>query len=397
MNESLDIFSPTRRNWLKASAASLSTLLLSRAQLDAKEGTAPASMLVHSDSPPNSETVLNELVESWITPNEKFYVRSHAPTPVLKSEEFELSVEGLVHKPFKLRLSELQQRFKQHNVFATLTCAGNRRSEHSLVEPVKGVPWQAGAIGNAEWTGALLGDLLRRAELKSGAKHVWFEGVDQIQRSTAVIPFGASIPIANSLQHSKAMPGALVAFGMNGQPLPRDHGFPFRTLIPGMVGARSVKWLGKIIVSDQPSTNHYVATAYKLVKKGTPEEWRSTSPIYNFVCNSVTCLPTPDSKLQSPTIQANGYALADGIEGKTVAKVEVSSDGGKKWQLAKFTSPAKPYCWRLWAAAVSVDATTTALLVRTTDSAGKTQPMKVDWNLKGYMFNAWHKTPIKVN
>jgi sulfite oxidase len=355
------------------------------------------ALKVHTVTPPNAEPILSELVKSWITPNEKFYVRSHAPSPKLDADTFELSVEGMVNKPFKIRLGDLQERFKEQQTTATLTCAGNRRTEHSLVKQVKGVPWEAGAIGNAKWSGVLLGDLLKQAEIKTGAKHVWFEGVDQIQRSSGVIPFGASIPMKTALRNSDEVPGALVAYGMNGKPLPLDHGFPFRTLVPGMIGARSVKWLGKLIVSDRPSTNHYVATAYKVVTEGTDEEWKSTPPIYNFVCNSVMCLPAPGSKVASPTVETSGYALADGLRGRTVAKVELSSDGGKTWQEATLNSPAKPLCWRLWSASVKVNEKTTALLVRTTDSKGKTQPQKVKWNMKGYLFNAWHKTPIKVD
>ena len=275
-----------------------------------------------------------------------------------------------------------------------MTCAGNRRSEHSLVKPVKGVPWQAGAIGNATWTGVRLSEVLRRTGVKPEAKHVWFEGLDQIDRQTGVIPFGASIPITKAMTDDAS---TLLAYAMNGQPLTPDHGYPLRTVVPGFIGARSVKWLGKIIVSDRPSPNHYAATAYKLVQQGTAEEWATSAPLESFVTNSVVCIPSAGAAVSPGRLAVRGYALAAGEPGTTVARVEVSSDGGNNWQLARFDRDARPYCWRLWSADVPVTAQTETLIVRATDSQGRTQPETVAWNLKGYQFNAWHKTSVRVD
>lgn len=351
-------------------------------------------LIVHTRVPHNAEPPLEALVQSWITPNDRFYVRSHAPVPKIDVENFRLSVEGLVDKPFEISLAQLQSEFKKQTVLATMTCAGNRRSEHSLVKEISGVPWQAGAIGNAEWAGARLSDLLTRAGIQEGAKHVWFEGVDEIDRKDKVIPFGASIPLSKAVSDTETMPGTLVCYEMNGEPLAPDHGFPIRTVVPGYIGARSVKWLGKIIVSDRPSPNHYVATAYKLVTEGTPAEWASSAPLENFVINSVTCVPAAESKVTLGKLEVSGYALASGMPGQTIAKVELSTDGGTSWTKARFTSQAKPYCWRLWKADVEILARTSAIIVRAVDSAGDVQPETVAWNLKGYQFNGWHKTPV---
>ncbi len=360
-------------------------------------GAAPGKQLiVHSATPHNAEPALEHLVASWITPVEHFYVRSHAPVPKIDAGSFQLSVEGLVERPGRVSLAELRRDFARQSVIATLTCAGNRRSEHSLVKPVDGVPWQAGAIGNARWGGARLSDVLRKAGLRAGAKHVWFEGVDQIERSGGVIPFGASIPLDKALADDDATPGTLVAYEMNGAPLPPDHGFPLRTVVPGYIGARSVKWLGRIIVSDRPSTNHYVAKAYKLVTESTQQQWSAAPPIESFVINAVTCLPAANSKLREGVTRVRGYALPPGVAGRTIAKVEVSADGGRSWTPARFTSQANPFCWQLWTADVPLTAATRELVVRATDSSGNLQPRKVAWNLKGYLFNAWHRTPVQV-
>lgn len=357
----------------------------------------PSGMLVHSRTPRNSETRLPKLVESWITPNDLFYVRSHAPVPEIDAGQFRLTVEGLVDKRLSISLEELAGAFAQREVVATLTCAGNRRSEHSAVKPVSGVQWQAGAIGNAKWSGVALADLLKKAGLRDGAKHVWFEGLDQVERSDGVIPFGASIPIEKALADEPAMPGTLVATRMNGEPLPAHHGFPVRTVVPGYIGARSVKWLGKIVVSDRPSPNHYVATAYRLVEESTPENWAAASILYDYPLNAVTCLPEPGARLSAGPVSVSGFALAPANAGQTVRRVELSTDGGRHWTAATFQSPAVPYCWRLWSAELKLAAGMTDLVVRATDSAGGTQAEKVPWNLKGYMFNAWHHTRVTAS
>ncbi len=354
-------------------------------------------MIVHGRVPHNSETRLNRLIESWITPNDLFYVRSHAPVPQIDASQFRLTVEGEVKKPLSISLAELREGFAQRSVVATLTCAGNRRNEHSAVKEVSGVQWQAGAIGNAKWSGVTLADVLNKAGLKEGAKHVWFEGLDQIERSGGVIPFGASIPLEKAMSEHGAMPGTLVATGMNGQPLPPDHGFPVRTVVPGFIGARSVKWLGKIIVSDRPSPNHYVATAYRLVEESTPESWAAASILYDYPLNSVTCLPSQGAQLKPGPVTVAGFALAPANAGQTVRRVEVSADGGQTWSHAEFSSPAIPFCWRLWSVKIGIDRGTTELVVRATDSSGEVQAEKVPWNLKGYMFNAWHHTKVSVS
>jgi sulfite oxidase len=179
------------------------------------------------------------------------------------------------------------------DVEATLTCAGNRRQEMSVIKPVAGVQWDAGAIGNARWTGALLADVLRAAEIQDGAKHVWFEGLDPIkEKDGSVAPFGGSIPITRALSGE----GPLLAHAMNGSPLTAEHGFPLRTIVPGYIGARSVKWLAKIVVSDRPSPNHYVAEAYKLIQRDDKTEVAAAEPIYSYPINAAICSPAAGTK-----------------------------------------------------------------------------------------------------
>ncbi|MDA1164724.1 MAG: molybdopterin-dependent oxidoreductase [Planctomycetota bacterium] len=358
---------------------------------------AESGLIVHTQSPLNAEPKLDALVQSWITPVESFYVRSHAPNPMIDPASFRLTVEGLVDRPLSISLAELESSFESSSVVATMTCAGNRRNEHSLIKPVKGVPWQAGAIGTAKWTGARLSDVLKKAGLKDSAKHVWFEGLDEIPKGDGIIPFGASIPVSKALGDSDAVPGALLTTKMNDQPLTPDHGAPLRGVVPGYVGARSVKWLGKIVVSDRPSPNHYLATAYKLVTEDTAAEWDEAGPIYRFPLNSVICTPAPGAKVAAKKVSVAGYALPSGQPGTSIAKIEVSTDEGRSWTLAKVTSPVREYCWVLWKADVKLSSAASELIVRATDSRGDIQPKDPAWNLKGYMFNGWYHVPVTAD
>jgi sulfite oxidase len=346
-------------------------------------------------APMNAEPMLPDLVKSWVTPVESFFIRSHGNTPEIKAEAFRLTIEGLVERPLTLSLAELGQ-FEQHSTTATLTCAGNRRSEHSRVKPVKGVQWREGAIGNAKWSGARLSDLLKKAGLRESARHIWFEGLDTVEDGGKSFSFGGSIPLEKALLDRDGVPGAILATMMNDKPLTADHGFPVRSLVPGYIGARSVKWLSKIVVSDRPSPNHFVADVYKLVDEGTLLEVAENAPIYRIPLNSAICTPTANAAMKPGRIAVAGYVLPPGVPGVSIRQVELSTDGGKTWSAAKVTPPVSEFCWQLWSADVPVTSQTQELVVRATDSRGDTQPQTPRWNVKGYLFNGWHRVPVKV-
>ncbi|MEW4490153.1 molybdopterin-dependent oxidoreductase [Thalassoglobus sp. JC818] len=349
----------------------------------------------HTTIPMNAEPALNDLIQSWMTPTDLFYIRSHAPVPEIDTKSFRLKVEGMVEKPLELSLEEIAN-LPQQEVVATMTCAGNRRYEHSRVSPIKGVPWQEGAIGNAKWSGAILSSILKKAGVRPEASHVWFDGLDVVPHNDSTIPFGASIPLRKAMDDTAEMPGSLLCTKMNGEALTPDHGWPLRTVVPGYIGARSVKWLGKITLSDRTSPNHYVATAYKVVEEGNDLEWDEKGPIYRYPINSVICNPSPSESLNAGQVTVAGYALPPGYPGVTIRAVQVSADGGKTWKRARVSSPVNQYCWVLWSTKIDVKSGTDEIIVRAIDSTGDRQPRSVDWNLKGYLFNAWHRVPVKV-
>lgn len=353
------------------------------------------ALVVHTDVPRNAEPPLDRLVQSWLTPVDAFFIRSHGPTPQVDPAAYRLSVEGLVEKPLRMALDQLRQTFPSISTLATLTCAGNRRSEHSLVKPVAGVPWREGAIGNARWEGVRLSDVLKAARVKPDARHVWFEGLDRIDHEGTTISFGGSIPLEKAFADADHTPGALIADRMNDRPLTADHGFPLRMVVPGYIGARSVKWLQRIVVSDRPSPNHFVADVYKIVEEDTPLEVAETAPLYRFPINSAICVPQAGARLAPGCTTVRGYALPPG-NGAAIARVEVSADRGRTWREAAFASDPKPYCWVLWRADVPVAADTAELVVRASDSRGTVQPRRVAWNVKGYLYNAWHRVAVEV-
>jgi len=383
----------TRRDMLLASGGIvISGGMLQHSTSGAAE---PKQLIYHSTAPDNAESHLNDLVKSWITPTKHFYVRSHAPNPVIDPDNFQLKIEGMVNRPSSLSLKSLK-RFKTHSTTATLTCAGNRRSEYNEEGKVGGVQWQAGAIGNATWQGVALADVLAEAEVMPDAKYVWFEGLDQIEKGGGIIPFGGSIPIAKAMiKNGAAAP--LLADRMNDAILTADHGFPLRTVVPGYIGARSVKWLGRIVVSDRPSPNHYVATAYKVVKTTDPISRAESGPIYRYPINAAICTPAADAKVAAGQIELTGYVLPSGRPESKVKQVLVSTNQGKRWTEATMTGKDSEFCWQLWKAQVKVTSDTKRLMVRALDTSGGFMPYRVPWNAKGYLQNSWFQLPVQVS
>jgi sulfite oxidase len=303
-------------------------------------------------------------------------------------------VEGLVERPLNLRLVELE-RLSKVTAVTTLQCAGNRRSEHSRIKATGGVQWDAGAIGTAEWRGPQLSDVLGRAGLKSGAKHVWFEGKDGVTLKDRQTLFGASIPIQKALK-----PETIIALEMNGLPLAREHGYPARTIVPGFIGARSVKWLGRIVVSDHPSENNFVARDYKLFPPEATAETvkpENYEPIDEMVLSSAICTPLVGATVRAGKLEVGGYALPPGADGVTIASVQVSGDGGGTWTAAELVGKEAPFAWRLWKTRLDVTSGSRTLVVKAVDSRGQVQPEKASWNFKGYLYNGWHRVPITVS
>jgi sulfite oxidase len=347
------------------------------------------SLVVWSEQPLNAETPLDVLCREPVTPIEHFFVRTHGPVPEVDASTYLVSVGGLVREPLSLSLDDVRRGFERVSVAATLMCAGNRRNELAAVAPIPGqVPWGAGAIGNAVWTGVRLRDVLQAAGAEVDAGHIAFTGLDQAEEEGELTDFGGSIPIDAALGAD-----VLVADEMNGEPLQPAHGYPLRVVVPGYIGARSVKWLSTITVQSEPSTNYFHARTYRLFPAHVRNETSTRDhgiPLGELPVNAVVCSPI-DSQTVGTRFRARGYALTGGT--RRIERVELSLDRGKTFVNAELLDPGASGAWRLWQADLEVEAGPGELVVRAWDSAAMTQPEDAadTWNLKGYMNNAWHR------
>ncbi|GJD36397.1 molybdopterin-dependent oxidoreductase [Methylobacterium aerolatum] len=350
-----------------------------------------ARLNVHSERPYNAEPPLDRLRAHYRTAADHFYVRSHGDLPEIDASTWRLSVDGAVAMPFNLSLADLRARFPEATVTATMQCAGNRRADMRTVAPVSGDPWDAGAIGTADWTGVRLGDVLRAAGVTPGADlHVAFESHDVVDGR----PYGVSIPLAKALADE-----TLLAFAMNGAPLLPEHGFPARVVVPGFAGVRSPKWLRRITVQDNPSDNPMQADDYKLFPPDVTAETADPAKghtIETMPLNAAICEPPRGARITAGETTVRGYAIAGD---RAVVRVDVSGDGGRSWRQATLDHEADaPFAWTFWEIVLDLPPGEHELTVRAWDSAGQTQPAQPDdtWNFKGYLSASWHRVRVEV-
>jgi sulfite oxidase len=320
-------------------------------------------------------------------------VRNHGDTPAVDAEGFRLRVDGLVRSPLELSLGTLRERFTPVTLTATLQCAGNRRTELIALEPIPGeLPWGAEAIGNATWTGARLSDVLRSAGIADDAAHVAFLGLDTIEKQGRRFGFGGSIPIEKAVRSE-----VLLAWEMNGQPLTAVHGAPLRLVVPGYVGARSVKWLAHITAQAEPSDNYYQAHAYKLFPphvRASSVDWSQGIMLGESTLGAVITKPENGATVAGDA-EVEGWAIAGGDH--RLDRVELTTDDGESWHTATLLDPERPWVWSRWRARLTLPAKSATIAVRAWDDAGHTQPPDATgtWNFKGYMNNCWHRVTVR--
>jgi len=343
--------------------------------------------IVRSEEPLNLEMPF-ETVESFITPTESFYVRTHFPIPKIDRDAWWLHLEGAVEKPFAINYEELVQLESVTNP-VTLECAGNNRN---FLEPkVKGVQWGLGAVGTAEWTGVPLSVLLDRAVVRSNAREVILEGADCGMLEDPKSPPG-ELTFARSIPLEKARRDVLLAYGMNSNDLPPEHGFPVRAIVPGWYAMASVKWLQRIIVSTEPFTGYYQTLDYAYWKRrGDVGE---LTPLSEMQIKAEIARPAQGEAVPvNSNVRVHGAAWTSDGE---ITKVELSTDGGATWSEASLVGASKQNAWRFW----EFDWRTPSkpgqvdLIARATDSHGRTQPIHRDRDRSTYMIN--HLLPITV-
>ncbi len=345
-------------------------------------------LIVRSPNPLDLETPVH-LLDSWITPNELFFVRCHLYTPEVDPAAWRLRVEGEVERPLTLALHDLK-RFEPVTEVVTLECAGSGRA---FYQPrVAGVQWGKGAVGTARWTGLRLADLLRKAGLKTAGRHVIFDGADQPMGS--VPDFVRSVPIEKCLH-----PATLLAYEMNGEPLPLQHGFPLRGIVPGWEGAASVKWLTRLSVQEREADGFFMATAYRYpsrpVAPGEAVDAADMQVLTSLEVKSILSAPREGAWFApGAPVEIRGAAWAGEAE---VARVEVSTDLGRTWQAAELGSDRAPFAWRRFHYAWKAPGRGSyVLLSRATDAQGRAQPIAPQWNPSGYLWNVVDQVRIQV-
>jgi len=352
-----------------------------------------AGSIVHEREPFNAEPAPADLLASAVTPTAAFYARNHGPIPRVDPRGWVLHVDGLVGRPLRLSLDELRDgRFPVRRETATLQCAGNRRRGLLEVRDIPGeAPWGPGATGTAVWEGVALADVLDVASPSGGASDVAFVGHDRTGETEPPEPFGGSIPLRKGRRSE-----VLLAWAMNGEPLPVEHGAPLRAVVPGYVGARSVKWLDRIEVRDRPWGGFFQDVAYRLLPvEGEPAPGAGI-PLGEIALNAAILAPEDDERLDAGPAVVRGYAFAGGE--RRVARVDVSVDGGEHWRQADLGEDHGRWAWRLWSCEVELPAGRAELVARAWDSAGASQPERPGplWNPKGYVNNAWSRVAVDV-
>jgi DMSO/TMAO reductase YedYZ molybdopterin-dependent catalytic subunit len=348
--------------------------------------SAEPELLVASKRPENLATP-PEYFDRLITPTSVFFVRSHFGAPPVDLART-LKLEG--RKTLELDPKDLRRTFKTATVTAVLECAGNSRGHHEPTVP--GVQWSHGAMGQAEWTGVRLKDVIEAAGVPDGAAWVRLMGADRPPHEK-VPRFVRGIPLERAIDET-----TLIATHMNGEPLPHAHGGPLRLVVPGWTGNHWLKWLKAISIQKDAVTGFYMEMGYRMPgpgwKKGDPMKSDNSTPVATLALRSVIAKPVEGSTVRPGGVEVAGVAFSGD---RSIAKVEVSIDGGSTWVEAKLEGTPGAGRWQVFRHRFEVKSTGShGALARATDDAGTVQPKDAAWNPSGYLWNGWHEVRFEV-
>jgi DMSO/TMAO reductase YedYZ molybdopterin-dependent catalytic subunit len=367
---------------------------LAAALLQSPSSGGKRDMIVRSARPLDLEMPLEGFAD-YITPLDRFFVRTHVYTPRVDIAQWRLTVGGDVTSPLTLTMDDLR-RMPSVELVSVLECAGNGRGFYEPSMP--GLQWGHGAVGNGRWRGVRLADVLKRAGLKSSPKEVLFNGADV---SIGTMPdFERSIPIAKALH-----PATLLAYEMNGETLPAEHGFPLRVVVPGWAGDSWIKWVTSITVLNREHDGFWMARAYRhpgrAVQPGTAVPPEQMQPVTSLRVKSLIMEPRDAQALRrfarvGEPITIRGAAWSG--DAGPVTGVDVSVDEGRSWSRATMPGNQRTdFGWRLWSYRWTPrsDGEYT-ILVRARDAAGNTQPLEQEWNPSGYLWNVVPRVSVRV-
>jgi DMSO/TMAO reductase YedYZ molybdopterin-dependent catalytic subunit len=344
---------------------------------------AELGMLVHRGDPLNCETPIPALIAGVVMPNARFYIRNHFATPAIDAERWRLDIAGLVERRLSLSAHDLSSLPIDTRV-VTLECAGNGR--YRLEPRVEGEPWRLGAVSTAEWTGVPLTEVLDRAGVLPGAAEIVFRGADygQVDGRDGAVHFERSLPLDTAYQAQ-----ALLAYAMNGEPLPLQHGYPLRLVVPGWYGVASVKWLTAIELVDHPFDGHFQTTKYWYE---TDEGGRQ--PVTLQRVRALITEPADGENLPVGEATVRGIAWSGAAP---VDRVEISIDD-RPWQKARLIGERQPHRWQWWELHTPLGQPGPhTIRARATDIGDRTQPATPQWNRHGYGNNAVQTVLVNLN
>ena len=355
------------------------------AGLPVVSGDGDPGLVVHRQNPLNCETSIAALIGGVVMPNARFYVRNHFPTPALDPETYALVVAGLVERPLRLRLRDLHN-MPSLSLVVTLECAGNGRS---FFDPrVGGEQWRFGAASTAEWTGVPLLEILDRAGLTAAAHDLVFRGADAglVDGSAAPVRFERSLSVDDARES-----GALVAYAMNGEPLPLQHGRPVRLIVPGWYAVASVKWLTEIEAIGDPFEGFYQTDRYVYERERDGRVLHE--PVRLQQVRALITEPTDGELVTAGDLVVRGVAWSGAAP---IDRVDVSI-ASSRWQTARLIGERRRHSWQWWELLTRCETRgATVVRARATDLAGRTQPERPEWNRLGYGGNAIQQVTITV-
>jgi DMSO/TMAO reductase YedYZ molybdopterin-dependent catalytic subunit len=334
-------------------------------------------LVVHRAHPLNGETSIPALLGGVVMPNAHFYVRNHFQIPRLDETAWQLEVKGAVERPQRISLRDLHALPTQSAV-VTLECAGNGR--FLLDPPTPGEQWRHGAVSTAEWTGASLAEVLDRVGVGATAREVLFRGAD----SGEVDGHSDSIRFERSLSLDVAREsGAILAYAMNGEAIPLQHGYPVRLVVPDWYGVASVKWLTEIELIDRPFDGYFQAEKYQYLWENDGDVRRE--PVSLQRVRSLITEPGPNGEVPCGDAVIRGVAWSGAA---AITRVEVSVDHGP-WREARLVGDRRRHSWQWWELITHLYTPgEVSLRSRATDLAGRSQPELPEWNRLGYGNNA---------
>ena len=328
-----------------------------------------------------------ESMQGLITPNRLFFVRNNSVSLDLDVSDWRLDLGGdAVDEPMELTYDDVR-RLPGRTLTSYLECAGNHRAMFHLVKgrQASGTQWMTGAVGNGEWSGVALRDVLTLAGIHASAASVLLVGLDAESPEGG---FRYVLPVEKAMR-----PDTLLAYALNGEELPRDHGFPLRALVPGWVGSANIKWLGRIVVSSQPMWTRNNTTSYVLIGDQHPPHGEALGkPVTAQVIKSALALPWP-AELPAGPRRIHGYAHSPAAP---VSRVQWSADSGRTWADAELTGRQPDRSWARFELLWDAEPGERVIMTRATDTAGNSQPDQVPFNEKGYLFNQPVPHPIRV-